>query len=205
VRRPSRRPQASKKNRVDQPRGRRPRGRPRKRGSGVWHVPRAAFSRWTPAHVVLRVESGRWSLRGAKVYRAVHRALCGGNLREGFRLVQYSVQRNHFHLVPEAKDTLALSRGMQGLEIRLAHALNRVMHRTGRVFADRYRSRPARCPEHPALRAEQRAASRAAFHPQSHTLDGSLLFRAVVSTLVRSAGHSRFRAGRAPSWLAGAR
>jgi hypothetical protein len=91
--------------------------------------------------VTLRVEAGLWSLRGGKVYRAVHRALCGGNLREGFRLVQYSVQRNHFHLIPEAKDTVALSRGMQGLEIRLAHALNRAMHRTGRVFADRYRSR----------------------------------------------------------------
>jgi hypothetical protein len=30
---------------------------------------------------------------------------------------------------------------MQGLGIRLAHALNRAMHRTGRVFSDRYRSR----------------------------------------------------------------
>ena len=120
---------------------RRPRGRPRNRGSGVWHVARASFVRWTPAHVTLRVEAGLYSLRGSKVYRAVHRALCGGNLREGFRLVVYSVQQNHFHLIPEAKNTVALSRGMQGLEIRLAHALNRVMHRTGRVFADRYRSR----------------------------------------------------------------
>jgi putative transposase len=116
-------------------------GRPRRRGSGVWHVPRAAFTRWTPAHVILKVEPGLWSLRGSKVYRAVHGALCGGNLREGFRLVQYSVQQNHLHLIPEAKNTVALSRGVQGLEIRLARALNRTMHRTGRVFADRYRSR----------------------------------------------------------------
>jgi REP element-mobilizing transposase RayT len=87
------------------------------------------------------VEPGLWSLRGCKVYRAVHGALCGGNLRDGFRLVQYSVQQNHLHLIPEAKNTVALSRGMQGLEIRLARALNRAMHRTGRVFADRYRSR----------------------------------------------------------------
>jgi hypothetical protein len=53
----------------------------------------------------------------------------------------YSVQQNHFHLIPEAKNTAALSRGVQGLEIRLARALNRTMHRAGRVFADRYRSR----------------------------------------------------------------
>ncbi len=120
---------------------RRGRGRPRSRRSGVWHVPRAAFTRWTPAHVILKVETGLWSLRGCKVYRAIHGALCGGNLRDGFRLVDYSVQKNHLHLIPEAKNTIALARAIQGLSIRLARALNRVMHRTGRVFADRYRSR----------------------------------------------------------------
>ncbi len=117
------------------------RGRPRSSASGVWHTRRASFGRWTPAHVVLKVQPGLWSLRGSRVFRAVHGALCGGNLKECFRLVEYSVQRNHFHLVPEAKNTVALSRGLQGLEIRLARALNRVMHRTGRVFADRYRVR----------------------------------------------------------------
>jgi len=91
--------------------------------------------------VILKVEQGLWSLRGCKVYRAVHGALCGGNLREGFRLVEYSVQQNHLHLIPEAKNTVDLSRGIQGLAIRLACALNRTMRRTGRVFADRYRSR----------------------------------------------------------------
>jgi putative transposase len=84
---------------------------------------------------------GLWSLRGSRVYRAVHRALSGGNLQDEFRLVQYSVQNNHFHLIPEAKNTVALSRGIQGLAIRLARAVNRVMRRSGRVFADRYRSR----------------------------------------------------------------
>lgn len=33
-----------------------------------------------------------------------------------------------------------LGRGMQGLLIRLALGLNRVVHRRGKVFADRYRS-----------------------------------------------------------------
>jgi hypothetical protein len=104
-------------------------------------VPRASFSRWTAAHVTLKLVPGLWSLRGSRVYRSIHGALCGGNLQEGFRLVQYSVQNNHFHLIPEAKDTAALSRGIQGLAIRLARALNRTMRRGGRVFADRYRSR----------------------------------------------------------------
>jgi hypothetical protein len=66
--------------------------------------------------------------------------------RFGFRLVHFSVQHNHLHLVCEAEDERALARGMQGLSIRIARALNRRFERSGRVFADRYHSRPLRTP-----------------------------------------------------------
>jgi len=62
------------------------------------------------------------------------------------RLVHYSVQGNHLHLLVEAKGREALSRGMQGLTIRLARGLNRVMGRRGKVFADRYHARALRTP-----------------------------------------------------------
>lgn len=44
----------------------------------------------------------------------------------GFRLVHYSVQNDHLHLVVEGKDRRALSRGMQGLLTRVAKGLNRI-------------------------------------------------------------------------------
>jgi hypothetical protein len=47
------------------------------------------------------------------------------------------VQRDHLHLIVEAEDGRALSRGIQGLAIRLAKALNRVLCRRGRVWGDR--------------------------------------------------------------------
>jgi putative transposase len=89
----------------------------------------------------LRVEAGLHSLRGCKMFRALHGALAAGNERPGFRLVEYSVQQGHFHLIVEAKDAASLSRAVQGLAIRLARTVNRTQRRTGRVFADRYRSR----------------------------------------------------------------
>jgi hypothetical protein len=61
-----------------------------------------------------------------------------GNDRFGFRLVHYSVQGNHLHLITEADDRTALSRGLQGLGIRLARAVNRIHERRGTVFSDRY-------------------------------------------------------------------
>jgi hypothetical protein len=53
---------------------------------------------------------------------------------------------NRLHLVVEADTSAALSRGMQGLCIRLAMALNRVLRRTGEVFSDHYHSRVLRSP-----------------------------------------------------------
>jgi hypothetical protein len=51
------------------------------------------------------------------------------------------VQGNHLHLIVEAADKRALSRGMQGLAIRLARRVNGAVGRSGGVFADRYHAR----------------------------------------------------------------
>jgi hypothetical protein len=45
------------------------------------------------------------------------------------------------HLLVEADEPRALGRGMQGLGIRLAKAVNRRLGRKGRVWADRYHAR----------------------------------------------------------------
>jgi hypothetical protein len=46
----------------------------------------------------------------------------------------------------EAEDKKSLSRGLQGLGIRLACAVNRVLKRSGSVFADRYNAHYLRGP-----------------------------------------------------------
>ncbi|HEX5795190.1 MAG TPA: transposase [Geminicoccaceae bacterium] len=76
--------------------------------------------------------------------------------RLAVHVVEFSVQGNHVHMLVEAKDRQALSRGIQGLAIRLARAVNRVLARVGKVWADRYHrhdlaspiGRPARRPVH---------------------------------------------------------
>lgn len=62
--------------------------------------------------------------------------------RDGLlRLVHFSVQHDHIHLIVEAEDRSALSRGVQGLSVRIARALNKLMQRSGKVFEDRYHAR----------------------------------------------------------------
>ena len=122
--------------------GRKPAG-PR---AGVSHRARAKHAARSPLHVTVRVKPGLPSLRSKAVYAALRAAFAAGCERFGFRLVHYSVQRDHLHFIAEAKERRALSRGLQGLLIRIAKALNRVWDRKGSVFADRYHSRQLRTP-----------------------------------------------------------
>ncbi len=114
--------------------------------SGVSHLRRPSLNRHLPVHITLRVRPQVWNLRTRRCFRFIERAFGVGCDRFGFRLVHFSVQRNHFHLVCEGNDRRALSRGLQGIAIRLAKGLNAVMGRKGRVFADRYHEHVLRTP-----------------------------------------------------------
>jgi REP element-mobilizing transposase RayT len=97
-------------------------------------------------HVTVKLLPGLPSLRRSAEYAALRQAFADGGNRPAFRLVQYSVQRDHLHLIVEAADRMALSRAMQGLSIRIAKALNRLWRRGGTVFADRYHEHPLKSP-----------------------------------------------------------
>jgi REP element-mobilizing transposase RayT len=99
-----------------------------------------------PVHVTLRMRPEVWNLRSRRCYAVIKRAFYGGKQRFGFRLIEFSVLGNHVHLIVEVDDTHALTLGTQGLEIRMARRLNRVMDRRGKVFADRYHARVLRTP-----------------------------------------------------------
>jgi REP element-mobilizing transposase RayT len=92
------------------------------------------------------VKRGVASLREGSLFAVVRRALAHGKQHFGFSLVHFSVQRDHLHLIAEAEDRRALSRGIQGLSIRIARAVNGQLGRTGRLFADRYHARALKTP-----------------------------------------------------------
>jgi hypothetical protein len=105
------------------------------------HRPRERFAAPLPAHVTLRMRADVPSLRTVPIVREVERTFAVGCARPGFRLVHYSLQGNHAHLVVEAHDRGALGRGMKAIGARLARAVNRVAGRSGPVLADRYHLR----------------------------------------------------------------
>jgi REP element-mobilizing transposase RayT len=107
----------------------------------VSHRARPRFEKPSAVHVTLRVGTHVWNLRSRRCFRAIESSLEGARERFGLRVIEFTVLGNHLHLLVEADSDISLSRGMQGLGVRIAKALNRLMQRGGSVFADHYHSR----------------------------------------------------------------
>ena len=122
--------------------GRKPNGEK----AGVSHGPRALLAARFPAHVTMKVRRGLPRLRSRSVYASLRAAFAAGCDRHGFRLTHYAVLNDHLHFLVEARDRKALTRGLQGLAIRIAKALNKLWQHRGTVFADRYHDRILKTP-----------------------------------------------------------
>src|SRR5947208_16444799 len=107
----------------------------------VSHKARPRFTEATAVHVTLHVANHVWNLRSKRCFTLVERSLANAFGKCRLRVIEFAVLGNHIHLIVEADSSEALSRGMQGLNIRVAKALNRLMNSSGRVFADHFHGR----------------------------------------------------------------
>jgi putative transposase len=123
-------------------------GAGRKPGCGrrlVPHRRRTPHDRRCPVHVTLRASACLPSLRRADVFGSIRAAFSRASSGR-FRLLHFSVQRDHVHLLLEADAHAELRRGVQGLAIRVAKAINRSLGRRGRVWMDRFHARELATP-----------------------------------------------------------
>ncbi|HEY4059334.1 MAG TPA: transposase [Kofleriaceae bacterium] len=108
------------------------------------HKRRAAFKAYQPLHVTLRIVADVQPLRTKDIYAALRKATKAVAGTKSMRIVHVSVQDSYVHLLVEADDRTALSKGVQGFAISAAKHINAVIglrpgkRRTGKVFADRY-------------------------------------------------------------------
>jgi REP element-mobilizing transposase RayT len=127
--------------------GRKPKGEK----AGVPHRTRPTIPSGCPVHVTNTLLPDLPNLRKRTIYRKLYPVFCEVNQRwrGAFRIVHYSVQRNHIHLVCEVHGRRNLSRAMQSFKIRMVNVINTYLGReSGTVFADRYHERILRRPTH---------------------------------------------------------
>ena len=96
------------------------------------------------ALVTIKLKPGLPSLRTPRAGRLIEEVLHAANDRLGMRICHYGVISNHMHLLVDADNEQSLSRAMQGFNIRLAKAINKLWHRRGKVFRDRFHAKWAK-------------------------------------------------------------
>lgn len=142
--------------------GKRPNaGRKRANGqrSRVVHAKRPIHKGRHPVHITLRAKAGLPSFRQQLVHRLFTEVLRDQRRRrykDDFRVIHFSMQTHHLHLIVEADTGRANGRyqplrsGVSGLEIAFARRLNMLLRRKGKVWDDRYHRRDLKTPKETA-------------------------------------------------------
>lgn len=107
---------------------------------------RRCFRGRRPVMVTLRACSGVPNLRQAPLMKRLRKAmLLLKHARKDFRVVHYSIQSDHVHMIVEADDNEALGRGMQAFGIRMAKAVHKIFGTRGKVLETGYHADFLRC------------------------------------------------------------
>jgi REP element-mobilizing transposase RayT len=99
-----------------------------------------------PVHVTWRIVRGLPSLRTRRLAGVVGRTIRAitqshRDRQSSFRIVHFSIQPDHLHLIVEAEDKRVLVSGLRGLAIWIARRVNAELGGRGRIFAERYHAR----------------------------------------------------------------
>jgi len=94
--------------------GRRPgAGRKRIHSKGVSHLKRETVSKRTPQHVNFKFQC---SIRNKDCLKLLKRSIQNAQ-KMGLKIIHFSLQSNHVHLLTEAENNEVLTRGMRALTI----------------------------------------------------------------------------------------
>jgi REP element-mobilizing transposase RayT len=176
------------------------------RPNGARNVPhraRPVHKERYPLHVTVRARGGLPSFRDPVLAKVVVGTISRSH-RDVFRVLHYSVQDNHVHLVVEADDATCLARGMQRLNSRIARNVNDALGIHGQIWRERYHARALRYP-----RSVRNAIVYVLMNAKKHgyrfasgidALSSACFFDGLVGVVVTSEA-SPVRAPR--TWLAG--
>lgn len=135
--------------------GRRPgSGRKRRHSRGVSHRTRERVTKRTPLHINFRF---CLTIRNKEALKLLKRAILNAG-KHGLRVIEFSMQSNHIHLIAESPDNCVLTSGMRALTVTFAKGMNK-----GRVQVERYHLHVLRNP-----REVRHAVNYVLFNRQKH-------------------------------------
>lgn len=121
-------------------------GRPAIHDRGVRHIARDEIKRNTVLHLTIKIQKNKTGLRNKNVLKVLHGAIKKARLI-GLRIIHYTLEYDHVHLMVEADNNLVIGRGMQSFGIAFSKGINRIKETKGQVFKTRYHFRKLNSPK----------------------------------------------------------
>ena len=116
-------------------------GRKRGPNGSFRHEKRAKLRGIEPLLITTSLVNRLPDMRNPRTLQVLAECFEKGCERPGFRMLHFSVQGDHLHFIVEGNNRDELTRGMKGLLVRIARALNKLWRRKGKVFAHRFHER----------------------------------------------------------------
>ncbi|MGZ3789003.1 MAG: hypothetical protein ACXVLQ_10790 [Bacteriovorax sp.] len=120
-------------------------GRPAIHDRGIRHIVRDEIKRTTPLHLTVKIEGKKAGIKNKNTLKVLHHAIKKARLL-GLRILHYTLEYDHVHLLVETDNKKILGRGMQSFGICFSKGINKIKQTSGRVFKTRYHFRRLETP-----------------------------------------------------------
>jgi REP element-mobilizing transposase RayT len=112
-------------------------GRPAIHDPGIRHTERPLIKKPSSLHLTIKVEKIKADIKNKTVLSILKRAIQNAR-KQGLRVIHFSLEYDHVHLLIEAENNTTLGKGMQAFGVTFSKAINRVRKTTGKVYKHRY-------------------------------------------------------------------
>ena len=115
-------------------------GRPAKVDRGIRHISRERIKVLTTLHLTIKVRENKADIKSKTILKALHHAIKRARMKQ-LRILHYTLEYNHVHLLVEATGNKILHSGMQAMGISFSKAINKIKCLKGSVYKNRYHFR----------------------------------------------------------------
>ncbi len=115
-------------------------GRPAFHDPGIRHTKRPYIKKPASLHLTVKVKKNKADIKNKSVLKILKRAILNAR-KQGLKVIHYSLEYDHIHLLIEADNNLVLGKGMQSFGVTIAKAINRLKKIKGGVYLHRYHLR----------------------------------------------------------------
>jgi len=113
--------------------------------AGIRHTSRPFLKRPASLHLTIKVQRNKDEIKNKSVLKLLKHAILRARF-QGLKVLHYSLEYDHVHLLIEADNNHILGKGMQAFGVTMAKGINRLKRLKGAVYKHRYHFRQISSP-----------------------------------------------------------